>query len=398
MLCAGGMLLAQCTKENVSPTPSGSTDENPKWVAASEDSNTDRYIIKFNENKLSKLLPSGLVQDADRELVKTALNTALASLGLEASQVVHHYTHVYPGVAMPLSATALDRVLASDLVDLVSPDGIVRVDIQENSTPRTQLKSQSTPWGIQRVGTADGSGKTAWVLDTGVDLDHPDLKVDPVRSQSFATGDGTFLSNGGDDNQGHGTHVAGTIAALDNNTGVIGVAAGATVVSVKVLGGNGTGLVTDVIAGVDYVAGLSLPGDVANMSLSGGANSLMDLAVQSASAAGTWYVLAAGNDRRDANLNSPARANGPFLVTVSAFRSGDRWAGFSNFGNPPVDFAGPGQGITSTYRNGGYRTLSGTSMAAPHLAGLYLISNGTPNTDGTVSNDPDGNPDPIAVY
>ncbi len=386
------LFLSSCSKdsENASIPQVGTN----KMLATNDNSDYNRYIIKFEEDALK--LP-----DNRKNLSKDQLRLSLADffndINLNPANVVHWYKNVYPGIATPLTQTQLSAVLEHPLVSLVSADEKITLDSFIEESPRINEKAQNTPWGINRVGSADATGKTAWVLDTGVDLDHPDLNVDLLRSQSFASGDGTLLSNGGDDNHGHGTHVAGTIAAKDNNIGVVGVAANATVVSVKVLGGNGSGLITDVIAGIDYVAGLSLPGDVANMSLSGGANSLVDLAVQSASLSGTWYVMAAGNDRRDANHNSPARANGPFLVTVSAFRSGDILAGFSNYGNPPIEYAAPGQSVYSTYRNGGYRTLSGTSMAAPHVAGLYLHHNGAPNTDGVISGDRDNTPDPIAI-
>lgn len=389
-IAAISILGIQCSKSDKTDT----ADDSSKLISANDQSTKDRYIIKFRDDLLNKSLIS--LDENLKDKLSTVISPFVENTGIDPSNIVHYYTNVYPGIAVSLTDEQLSKVLNHNLVDLVSLDEKITLGDFEEQNLKSNLKGQNTPWGISRVGSADGTGKTAWIIDTGVDLDHPDLKVDALRSQSFATGDGTFLSNGGDDNHGHGTHVAGTVAAIDNNVGVKGVAAGATVVAIKVLGGNGTGLLSDVIAGVDYTAGLSLPGDVANMSLSSGANSLMDLAVQSASLGGTWYVMAAGNDRRDANLNSPARANGPFLVTVSAFRSGDTWASFSNYGNPPVDYAAPGQSVYSTYRNGSYRTLSGTSMAAPHVAGLYLISNGAPNSYSTVLNDPDGTPDPIA--
>ncbi|MGB0165868.1 MAG: S8 family serine peptidase [Luteibaculum sp.] len=392
------LFVAACSKSDLKEKPLESLEKS-KLLDGSSQSTSDRYIVKFKESLLPKsVLFNKLSWEESQARVKNVIHPLLTELGIDPKKVVHTYSSVYPGIALPLEEPELNLLLKHPLVEIISPDEVITIDsFEEKENPLDFSKAQNIPWGVQRVGSADGTGKTAWVIDTGVDLDHPDLNVDALRSQSFATGDGTFLANGGDDNHGHGTHVAGTIGALDNNQGVLGVAAGATIVSVKVLGGNGSGLISDVIAGVDYAAALSLPGDVANMSLGGPANTLIDLAVQSAALSGTWYILAAGNDRIDANMASPARVNGPFIATVSAFRSGDRWAGFSNFGNPPIDYSGPGQGIYSTFVNGGYRTLNGTSMAAPHIAGIYLIKNGAPNVGGFVSNDPDGNPDPIGV-
>ena len=114
-----------------------------------------------------------------------------------------------------------------------------------------------------------------------------------------------------------------------------------------------------------------------------------------ATAGGVRFTLAAGNSGADANTSSPARANGAFIFTVSAFAIGDKWASFSNFGNPPIDAAEPGVAIKSTWLGGGYNTISGTSMAAPHLAGILLA--GGVRSGGFVSGDPDGKPDTIGV-
>ena len=252
---------------------------------------------------------------------------------------------------------------------------------------------QSTPWGVARVkggaGTGSGTG-TAWVIDTGIDLDHPDLNVDTARSRSF------IRDPSPDDGNGHGSHVAGIIGAKDNSIGVIGVSPGARLVAVRVLDRNGRGANSDVIAGVDYVAANGHSGDVANMSLGGGISTALDNAVIAAAATGVKFTLAAGNETDSATNHSPARANGPNVYTVSAFGQGDKWASYSNFGNPPVDYAEPGSSIPSTYKGGGYATLSGTSMAAPHLAGI-LLTRATPASGGTVSGDPDGNPDTIGT-
>ncbi|MFT5089292.1 MAG: subtilisin family serine protease [Candidatus Latescibacterota bacterium] len=250
---------------------------------------------------------------------------------------------------------------------------------------------QVTPWGITRVGGGNYSvSGTAWVIDTGIDLDHPDLNVDVGRSISFVTRG----KNSPDDGHGHGTHVAGTIAAIDNQIDVIGVAAGASVVAVRVLDKSGSGFNSWVLAGIDYVANNALPGDVANMSLGGSASQALDDAVVAAAAGGINFALAAGNESDDANNHSPARANGPHIYTVSAIGEGDVFASFSNYGNPPIDYAAPGVSVLSTKKGGGTTTFSGTSMAAPHVAGLLLL--GLPVNGGFAIGDPDGTPDPIA--
>jgi subtilisin family serine protease len=265
--------------------------------------------------------------------------------------------------------------------------------------PAPQQPPQSVPWGVTRVhggaGTGSGSG-TAWVIDTGINLSHPDLNVDAARSRNFSNG------NSPEDGNGHGSHVAGIIGAKDNSIGVIGVSPGATLVAVRVLNNAGSGTNSDVIAGVNYVAANGHSGDVANMSLGGGPSQALDDAVVAAAATGVSFTLAAGNESDLASNHSPARANGPNVYTVSAFAKGasatdtdDPWASYSNYGTPPVDYAEPGSSIPSTYKSGGYATLSGTSMAAPHLAGILLA--GAVHSGGTVDNDPDGNPDTIGT-
>lgn len=272
-------------------------------------------------------------------------------------------------------------------------------DFRELGKPSGPAPAQSVPWGVTRVkggaGTGAGTG-TAWVIDSGIDLDHPDLNVDTARSRNFSTG------SSADDGNGHGTHVAGIIGAKDNGFGVIGVSPNARVVAVRVLNNAGSGTNSGVIAGVNYVAANGANGDVANMSLGGGVSQALDDAVKAAAATGIKFTLAAGNESDDANNHSPARAEGPNIYTVSSFAKGasatdtdDPWSSFSNYGSH-VDFAEPGSSIPSTYKGGGYATLSGTSMAAPHLAGI-LLTRSTPASGGTVDGDPDGNPDTIGT-
>ena len=252
--------------------------------------------------------------------------------------------------------------------------------------------AESIPYGILRVGYATYTGtRVAWIIDTGIDLDHGDLNVDNTNGVTFVPRTSTP-----EDDNGHGTHCAGTVAAIDNTIGVVGVAAGAKVVPVKVLDKRGSGAMSTILAGVDYVFAKGVAGDVANMSLGGGIYEPLDLAVIALGGKGIFVSLAAGNESTDANTKSPARANGPNVYTVSACDINDTWAYFSNYGNPPIDYCAPGVSIYSTYKGGAYTTMSGTSMAAPHVAGLLLLTNGNLKTDGYVKGDPDGNPDPIA--
>lgn len=316
-----------------------------------------------------------------------ALGLAEIAVRNEGGRLSRVYSSAIRGFSARMPAAVAARLAARNpSIVHYEPDRIMRIVMtQPPSDP-----PQETPWSITRVnGGVGAAGKTAWVIDTGVDLDHRDLNVDTGRSVTFARG------RSADDGHGHGTHVAGTIAALNNDIGVIGVAAGASVVAVRVLGNTGSGRTSDVIAGVDYVAKNGKPGDVANMSLGGPGSLALDQAVKNAAAKGVRFSIAAGNDARDAANTSPARAEGPNIWTVSAIDAADNFAVFSNFG-PHIECAEPGVNVYSTYRNNGYATLSGTSMAAPHLAGVLLL--GGPRTDGFAKNDPDGAPDPICVY
>jgi subtilase family protein/PA domain-containing protein/putative metal-binding protein/peptidase inhibitor I9/type IX secretion system substrate protein/HYR domain-containing protein/polymorphic membrane protein len=264
-------------------------------------------------------------------------------------------------------------------------------NVTVTATLDNEFNVQCTPWGITRVGGGlPGAGKRAWIIDTGIDTLHPDLNVNTALS-AYVIGTGTSPQ----DENGHGTHVAGTVAAKDNAFGVVGVAAGAEVVAVKVLAANGSGAYSWVIAGVNYVAANAAAGDVANMSLGGPLSAATDAAVLAASAT-CPFVLAAGNDAGDANNKSPARVNGPNVYTVSAMDENDNWAGFSNFGNPPIDYCEPGVNVLSCALNSGYAFNSGTSMAAPHLSGLLLLGGICAPTH--VNGDPDGEPDGIGIH
>jgi subtilisin family serine protease len=230
---------------------------------------------------------------------------------------------------------------------------------------------QSIPWGITRIGAHIGSSYTVPVaiIDTGIDA-HPDLNR--AGGINFISEKGWVDPNNYGDGNGHGTHVAGTVGAINNTIGVVGVVPNTPLYAVRVLNKQGSGTWQGVIAGVDWVKNHGgIP--VANMSLGGPANSSVDAAVSSAIAAGVTFAVAAGNETDDAANHSPARVG--TAITVAASDSNDVLASFSNFGDV-VDFMAPGVGIPSTWKGGGYNTISGTSMASPHAAGAaaYYLS------------------------
>lgn len=249
---------------------------------------------------------------------------------------------------------------------------------------------QCMPWGVARVGGgATATDKRAWIIDSGIDVDHPDLNVDIPNSVSFIGAASDF-----NDLQGHGTHVAGTVAAIDNGQGVIGVAAGAKVVAVRVLNAEGFGSSASIIAGINFVAGSSelSPDDVANLSLGGPPNNATNDAIMTL-AAKCKVVIAAGNDAKNVNFVSPARVIHPNVYTISAMDQNDALTSFSNFG-AAIRYSSPGLTILSTYLEGTYANLSGTSMAAPHITGLLLLGVDL-CASKRITNDRDGMPDPI---
>jgi len=326
-------------------------------------------------------------------------SSANARMGVAAEQLLARYqvadTHIdvlatgqQPSFLAHLTEAESARLQQDPAVALVEPDRIMSicncVDIATTST---------LSWNIRQTGYGRGdlqTSKTAWVIDTGIDLDHPDLNVDAERSVSFITGKTP------DDENGHGTHVAGVIGALNNNIGVTGIASGARLVSLKVLNQLGEGRLSGIIQAVNHVIRNGRSGDVINLSLGGeGTSATLDRAIRQAADQGILFAIAAGNDSEDADTYSPARVNHPNVFTVSAMDRNNQFASFSNFGSS-VDVCAYGVRISSTYKDGRYATLSGTSMAAPHVAGLLLIRGSNLPTRGYVQGDPDGRADPVA--
>ncbi len=317
------------------------------------------------------------------------------------ARVTHVYEDALKGYAATFSSRAAAEIANDPRVDWVQTDGPV------------QTFAQTLPTGINRVdgelsttakidGTDDRVNVDVAVIDTGIDLDHPDLNV--YRSTNCSGGSPFKKScgTGGDDDNGHGSHVAGSVAALDNGIGVVGAAPGARLWAVKVLNSQGSGYQSWIVAGIDYVAANSAEIEVANMSLGGGGsddgncgnsnNDAEHKAICNAVAKGVTFAVAAGNSDEDSAKSVPAAYDEVITVSALADFDGltgglgsatcrsdvdDTFANFSNWGLD-VDIIAPGVCINSTWMNGGYNTISGTSMASPHVAGaaaLYKAKN-----------------------
>jgi len=296
-----------------------------------------------------------------QSLLKTTSFDIAATVG---GNVLQQYPYAVNGFAIQMSAAEVSQLLKDPRVLMVEPDQIMSVNATQDGAT----------WGLDRIDQVDlplssdftyaldGSGVNAYVIDTGVLVSHSDFSGRAVSGWDFIDND----SDASDCN-GHGTHVAGTLGGS-----TYGVAKNVTITGVRVLGCNGSGTNSSVIAGIDWVAANAVAPAVANMSLGGGSSAILDQAVNNAIDAGITFVVAAGNSNINACYGSPNRV--PAAITVASSTSQDSRSSFSNWGTC-VDLFAPGSAITSAWHNGGINTISGTSMAAPHVAGaaaLYL--------------------------
>jgi len=374
------LALASCRD---TPAPVG-PDFDPQMSSGSAQ---DRYIVVFQQGTPG--VP--------------ALARQLAAAHGSAPTFVYEYA--LRGFAAPLSAAAAAALRQHPAVSYVEPD------------LERGIFAQTVPMGIRRVFADENAGITidgtddyrvdvdVAIIDTGIDFQHPDLNVVGGVNCSGGSPFRSSCSSGGDDDHYHGTHVAGTVAALDNGIGVVGVAPGARLWAVKVLNSQGSGYVSWIVAGIDWVAANSTTIDVANMSLGGSGFSQAEYdAIQGAVDRGVAFAVAAGNSDADAAGYSPAGFDNVLTVSALADFNGepgggasptcrsdqdDTLADFSNWGEA-VQIAAPGVCILSTYpiERGEYGTISGTSMASPHAAGALalLASSNKPGNAAAVYN------------
>ncbi|MGD8778055.1 MAG: S8 family serine peptidase [Ignavibacteria bacterium] len=377
---------------------------------------SDRYIVTLTDNKISSYSSLNLkqIQDRKNEIqsnVASVISDLLVNTKNENIEVTALYSTIIGGFAAKLSEEQVKRLEQDPRVKSIKNDFVIRLDKKNHRSPNSGVNSlkkttstdQVIPWGVQRVGGPfDGtqSSRIAWIIDSGIDMDHPDLNVD----QSLST---YFIGSSPEDCYNHGTHVAGIIGAKDNDFGVVGVASGATVVSVRAFNCDGVSLASICVDALQYVINNGSAGDVINCSWgwrydNPRLNTNISYAVVYTAQLGFLLTVAAGNDDESVVNYRPA-GNISHLNTfvLSAIDSTDNFASFSNWGNS-VEFALPGVDVYSTGMGGDYITFDGTSMAAPHMAGMLIyyhnlsISyNDMFTITGYARNDPDGSADPI---
>ncbi len=335
----------------------------------------NEYIVVFKDN----------VIDVDQRVQALA-----ARHGLTVDFI---YSHALKGFAGLVPAGVLARLRAEPEVAFIEQNRVVSIDAQTIPTGINRIGGPSSP--TARInGVDERVNVDVAVIDTGIQTNHPDLNVVGGKN---CIGFGSSYN----DQNGHGTHVAGTIGAIDNGSGVVGVAPGARLWAVRVLNRFGSGTTATVNCGIDWVAANAGTIDVANMSLGGSGsddgncgytnNDSEHKAICNAVGKGVTFVVAAGNDHDNAANHIPAAYDEVITVSALADFNGvpgggaaptcrtdqdDTLADFSNFG-PDVDVIAPGVCIYSTYVNSGYATLSGTSMASPHAAGAAALYKAT---------------------
>ena len=332
-----------------------------------------QYIVVFKDNQ---------------ESTSQIIDHLVEGKKIKAGDVLDKLDGKLKGFTGKLTENQLQGLLKDQEVLSIEPDQVITALGTSATTSTTS--TQSIPWGVAMVGYGDGTGKTAWVIDSGVNTTHPDLNVDVARSVNFNTN-----VAGVEDGYGHGTMVAGIIGAKNNSVGVVGVASNAKIVALRVLDNNGAGSLSYLIKAVIHVNNNAKAGDVVNISLASGASSTLDNYVKQGAAKGIYFAIAAGNSTLDCSNNSPQRVNATNVYTVSAMDQNKYFWNNSNFG-APIDRAAPGINISTTGKNGTYTYGHGTSFAAPHVAGILLLKGNAIGTNGSVIGDRDSWADRIA--
>lgn len=338
------------------------TMEEVNTLADKPNSIPGKYIVTLHENTINYRKTNNY-EDAQIGMRKVA-EDLVGKFGVSPQQIDRVYGSLLTGFSATLTSEQLSALRADPKVALVENDGIAYKCVDVTQSAATwgidRLDQRALPLNQTYVYGQTGEGVKVFILDTGIKYDHPDFEGRAVRGYSG-------YNDLGGDVDGHGTHVAGTVGSK-----TYGVAKKATLVSVKVLGDNGSGSFSIIVAGMDWVvANKGTSPAVVNMSLGGsGTSSTVNAAAKRLFDANVPVIVAAGNSNVDASGFTPA--NAPNAYAVGSSTSTDARSSFSNFGTTVKLFA-PGSSITSTTVNGLFGALSGTSMASPHVAGAAAL-------------------------
>ncbi len=383
--------LTQKNTEDVTPNSAEGTIIPGQYIVSISPDIVKPAVLQVDTDGFRDRAEKGKVMEGIKAEVEAEVKEFLTNAGIEENEIIALYGVLDAGAALKISDDKYEALIKLEGIVSVEYDREVKLPdfTVESIADEDQSRAQTTPCGITNAGGYANAGQSRWiwVVDTGIDLDHPDLNV--VTSSTYAK---SFVGGSPNDCNGHGTHCAGSAAARNNSFGVVGVAANAPVVPIRVLGCSGSGSTSGIISGLNHIAVYDLAGDVVNMSLGGyygsgcSTGSSYRTSILNLSNSGTRVAIAAGNSSANAAFYQPACINNTRVYTVSSMTCGQNFSGFSNYNMNPVDYIATGSSVYSTYLNGGYATLSGTSMATPHVAGICQIRNNAPRKVGTVFN------------
>jgi subtilisin family serine protease len=344
------LALAACSDSSnspLSPTPAGQlAAPQAPYYSKGADGIAGQYIVVFKSDVADPL------SRADEKVLK------------HAGRATFRYDRAIKGFAARLDPGAVAALQADPDIKYIEQDQTVHIATTQSGATWgiDRIDQRNLPLSGTYIYTSTGTGVRAYIIDTGIQTNHPQF-----GTRASAVYDA--LGGNGQDCNGHGTHVAGTVGST-----TYGVAKNVYLRAVRVLDCNGSGSNSGVIAGMNWVATNHIAPAVANMSLGGGFSQATNDAATNLSASGVFLAVAAGNSNADACNSSPSSASG--TVTVAASTSTDARASYSNYG-PCVDLYAPGSSITSTWLNSGTNTISGTSMATPHVTGVAAVYKAT---------------------
>lgn len=406
------LFFVSCKKDNVATADFEGIQElvaeNPERLYVNEELGVaNQYIIMLKESYLRPAILDELPEASrpttaedrnanQRQMVEAEVQRFIAEVDIPQEKVSAVFGHLISGFTAELTKAQLILLLNDPRVESIEQDMEVTVDdVLETNDTQAVDRAQTTPCGITRhggAGNGSGSSKWIWIVDSGIQTSHPDLNV--ITNSPYAR---SFVGGSFQDCNGHGTHVAGTAAAKNNSFGVVGMSAGAWVVPIKIMDGCGsTYYNSKLLSALNHIASCDEPGDVVNLSIGGyygsGCNTSSPLksAIENLGKSGTWVVIAAGNNSAFAGNYQPACINGTKILTIANMTCQGAWNSTSNYNlplvGPTIDWIGVGTNVYSTYKGSSYATMSGTSMAAPHVAGIVHYRQANPIQNGSVTN------------